>query len=401
MTIGTEITNFINMEREQLLTSAVLIGSANIPFRSVQELSKYPFNYNPIEGFIGMRSSPGCKTVDAFELYGTQLAQKVFLFNETEYSISFNPLSGTVANQIVYNAILEPKDVVLSMDLSSGGHISHYHYLHKFFCVKTYEANTAGVLDYDKIESMCKKYSPKLLIAGASAFPREIRYDILGRICKKYKILLLADISHTALFIITGNHISPFGYADFISVTTHKTTRGPRSGLLFYKHYYKECIEFSIFPLTQSAPRYSDIIGKVVMLDELQKMDIFEYERDILWYSQHFCKVMKMGGLDVYTDGTDTHLSIIKSYYPVSVMQKRLQQHGILTDTCYLPGEITPQGLRFGFLIIAFLKINENDFNTICDLILNILTGKYMINNYKTVNQIIKKYAIKLQLYFN
>lgn len=193
----------------------------------------YQNNYNPIEGFIGMRSSPCCKTVDTFELYGTQLAQKVFLFNETEYSIAFNPLSGTVVNQIVYNAILGPKTLFLA------------------------------------------------------------------------------------------------------------------------------------------------------------------------WYSQHFCKVMKMGGLDVYTDGTDTHLSIIKFYYPVSVMQKRVQQHGISPNTCYLPGEITPQGLRFGFLIIAFLKINENDFNTICDLILNILTGKYMINNYKTVSQIIKKYEIKLQLYFN
>lgn len=393
-----DINKIILSEIEQIKKSFILIGSANIPFQSIIKDVEPLFNYNPIEGFIDNRVSPGCNNIDQLEEIGNRLAEQLFQYKKAEYKMSLNPISGTTSNQIVYNAMLKQNDKVLIMNLESGGHISHYHFLKKYFSLLSYGVTKEGIIDYQQLDILCDKYKPRLIIVGASSYPREIRYDYIYEIAKKHNALILADISHTAIYILNKTHISPFGIADFITITTHKTTRGPRSGLLFYKTKFQKNIEFSIFPLTQSAPRYTDILAKVIMFKELINMNIKEYVNTILKYSKTFSTFMKERGIKVYTYGTDTHLVILELGNNAKIIQSNLMKNNILVDICSIPnGKNT--ALRFGFLIIAFLELTDIDFIRFCNIVYQIICQKNYINYQEEVTNIINLYTNKLDSY--
>lgn len=393
-----DISRIILFEIEQMKNSFILIGSANIPFLSIIENVEPIFNYNPVEGFINSRVSPGCSNIDKIENIGNSLAKQLFNYKTNEYKMSLNPVSGTAANQIVYNAILEQNDTILIMNLESGGHISHYHYLEKYFSVLSYNVTKDGYIDYQQLDNLCNKYKPKLIIAGASSYPREIHYDTIYQISKKHNAFLLADISHTAIYILNKTHVSPFGFADFITITTHKTTRGPRSGLLFYKNEFQKDIEFSIFPLTQSAPRYTDILAKVIMFKELTNMNIEKYVNKVLTYSKYFSNYMKEKGLKVYTNGTDTHLVILELGCNAKRIQANLMKNKILVDICSVPNGRN-NALRFGFLIIAFLKLTITDFISLCNIVYQIICEDSYVNHQELVAKTIKPYSKKLNRY--
>lgn len=383
---------------ENLSGTAIMLGSANLPFHEVNWIKGLPLDFNAAEGKRFERLFPGCSELDQIERYGEELFHSMFKFSE-KYNVSFDPLSGTQANQIVYNAILKPGSTVLALSVQSGGHCSHIDYLKKYHTVIEYHYNKQiNNIDYHEIDMLCSKYSPDLLIAGASSFPLSIKYDVLGKIARKYNVLLLADISHTVLYILEQLHVSPFGEADFVTFTTHKTTRGPRGAILSYKNKFAQAIEKSIFPVSQGAPIYTQICCKVAMLECLKKRTKNEYCNSILKLTQLFIQNMKRASIPLWIDHSDTHLCILDlSGFPnsISYYQKLLEDSGIYANASFLPDDNDKKsGLRFGFMYLATLNIMENDFIKLINIIIQIIQTGIPFNKDET-SMIIRPYYRK------
>lgn len=394
------IDNFFVKEQLQehqkkFMNTAILLGSANLAFPETNFINDYLLDYNAAEGKRFQRIFPGCQELDLIEEYGAECLKK--LFHAPQYfRFSFNPLSGTQANQIVYNAMLKPNSIILSLSLRSGGHMSHIDYLKKFYQVIEYHCDIEKKdIDYDEIEYLCKLHHPDMLIAGASSFPLMIRYDLIGKICKNYDCLLLADISHTALYIMESLQPNPFDWADFVTFTTHKTTRGPRGAILAYKNKYKSQIDFSIFPISQGAPIFSQICKKVIMLEKLLKYNRREYCEQIFHLTNLFINKMKQNDIPLWIDRTDTHLCIIDLQNPhISAydFQNLFEETGIYTNACFLPVDnITPSGIRLGFMMLATLGISDTDLELLSDIIVNIIRTR-KISSKEQVGKIMNPY---------
>lgn len=371
-----KISEYINNS----YNSAILLGSANLPFPSILGLTKLPLDYNAAEGYKNNRIFPACDELNSIENYGEDIINSLFNTSE-KYCVSFDPLSGTQANYAIYNAILEPGDVVLSLAQSSGGHSSHYDYLKKNYILKEYNYNEQEKdIDYKQISNLCDEFHPKLVIAGASSFPLAIKYNVLSDICKQSNSLLLADISHMVIYIMSGLHSNPFHYADFITFTTHKTTRGPRGAILACKEKFISQINASIFPLTQGAPIYSQICAKVLMLEELQRNDLLEYSKRILLLSNKFMEYCRLQNIPLWISHTDSHICVLDTtnlLINASTVQKRLEKNNILVTSCLLPNDKNiPHGIRFGFMMLATLGINLKDFNSLLDYIIKNITNE-------------------------
>ena len=396
---NNEITRIISKEYENINSYANLIGSANYAFPSVLEVLNTPFNLNPAEGSIGERYFPLCDGIDDLEIFGEQKLRELFNI-DNEYSINLEPYSGTQANQIVYNSILEKNDTVVAMNSRCGGHVSHHHFLKKYFNLIEYGIDENEIINYKQIEEICKNYHPKLLVAGCSSYPRQIDYVALGKICKKYNVKLLADISHTVIYIINKNHISPFGVADFVTFTTHKTTRGIRGGIVIYKSEYKKIINKSVFPFMQGAPKFNEILAKVVMIDELLHTDINSYVNDILKITNTFVNHFNNNNLKLYTGGSDSHIITIDltdNNLTGKQCEELLKQQHILVNRNSLPydklGPSITSGIRIGTLSLATLKMDVNDYCKILDVITLTILQKQIIDN-NLVESIVKKYSI-------
>lgn len=392
------VRSIIDNEYSQMNEYVNLIGSANYAFPSVLEAMNTPFNLNPSEGSRGNRYFPLCDDIDALENMAEEWLQKLFHCNG--YVSNIEAYSGTQANQIVYQAVLKQDDTVVIMAPNAGGHVSHYHYLKTFCKIYTYTVNEIEEIDYEEIENLCKNNTPQLLIAGASSYPRNIDYIKLSEICQKYNILLLADISHTAIYIAASRHISPFGYADFITFTTHKTTRGIRGGIVMCKKEFISKINRATFPIVQGAPKFNEVLAKTIMLGELISMDINEYVNTILKISDSFVNIFKKQGLKLYTNGTDSHLIMIdlreSSFSGKDGEDLLLKQH-ILVNRNQLPNDernaSIASGIRIGILTLATLNMPESEYTQIASLIASTIEQKRIID-CSLAREIIMPYRI-------
>lgn len=394
------VRSIIENEYCQMNEYVNLIGSANYAFPSVLEAMNTPFNLNPSEGSRRNRYFPLCDGIDALEDMAEEWLQK--LFNCTGYSSNIEAYSGTQANQIVYQSILKSNDNVLIMAPNAGGHVSHYHYLKTFCNVFTYSINLSEEIDYEEIETLCKKNNPRLIIAGASSFPRNIDYIKLAEISHKYNAFLLADISHTAIYIAANKHTTPFGYADFVTFTTHKTTRGIRGGIVMCKEEFTSKVNRATFPIVQGAPKFNEVLAKTIMLAELNSMDINEYVERILKISNSFVYIFQQQNLKLYTDGTDSHLILVdlreSSLTGKEAEELLLKQH-ILANRNQLPNDkrsanIT-SGIRIGILTLATLNMPEKEYNQLASLIASTINQKSIID-CNLACEIIKPYKIIL-----
>lgn len=391
------IQNILDSERNQMNSYVNLIGSANYAFPSVLQALNTPFNLNPSEGKRGHRYFPLCQNIDELENISENLLCKLF---ECDYYTNIEPYSGTQANQIVYQSILKQGDTVLAMSSKAGGHVSHHHYLNTFCNVINYSVDDNDLLDYNEIQAICVKEKPKLVIAGASSYPRAINYEKLYKICKKSGSYLLADISHTAIYIMSRNHPSPFPFADFVTFTTHKTTRGIRGGIVMCKKEFSCKLEKAVFPIVQGAPKYNEILAKAIMLEELADMNIQRYVDKILKISSCFVDVFKENGLKLYTNGTDSHLILIdlrNSNITGKDCEEILEKEYILTNRNQLPKDTRSayitSGLRIGVLTLATLDMEEIDYKRIAHLIADSIIKQRVLNK-DLCHSIINKYEI-------
>lgn len=392
------INAIVQNEYVQMNNFVNLIGSANYAFPSVLAALNTPFNLNPSEGSRGKRYFPQCNNIDELEEIAEDLLHN--LFHCSDYYSNIEAYSGTQANQIVYQAVLTKGDNVVVMSPDAGGHVSHYHYLKTFVNVHSYSVNDMEEINYEEIETLCKNSQPKLLIAGTSSYPRNINYIKISEICKKYNILLLADISHTAIYIAAQKHTTPFGYADFVTFTTHKTTRGIRGGIVMCKPEYISKINRATFPIVQGAPKFNEILAKTIMLHELNLMDIKEYVNNIQNIANTFVSIFKERGLKLYTNGTDMHLILIdlrnSSLSGKDCEELLLKQH-ILVNRNQLPSDprkaSLTSGVRIGILTLATLSMPIHECCQIASLIADTIIEKRTINS-KIAQNIISKYKI-------
>lgn len=391
------LSNELNIINNQI----IMFASASLPFKSVYNCLSEPINFNPAEGSVNNRFFAGCKNIDKIEQITKDLTIDFFKLNQEDYGACVQPYSGSQANQIVYNAILETgKSCVLAMSPLAGGHVSHWKYLNKFYQLETYGTDENGILDYNKIEEICASKKIDLLIVGASSYPRLIDSKKIFNICKTYNIKLLADISHTVIYESIKED-SIIKNADFITFTTHKTTRGIRGGIILYKKDYEELINQSCFPLTQGAIKLNEILAKAMMFIELKKYNIPNFIDKIKKYKNYFVEYMQNKNVPIFTNGSDIHYVTI--YFDNNMTGKNaeniLANIGILSNRnkVKIKNNIF-EGLRIGFLYLACIKFQLSDFKVLVDIIYDELFTNIHHTSIE-VSSLIQKYNVLNRFY--
>lgn len=352
-----------------------LIASENYPSEAVLEASGSIFQCKYAEGFPNKRYYQGCEVVDEMEQLCIDKCLELFNADKTEYCANVQPNSGASANMIVYNAILNPGDVILSMDTSAGGHISHGHpksFLSKYFNVQTYGVNDEGWLDYDKIEKLANTYKPKLIICGASNYSRKIDFKRFRQIADNVGAMLMADIAHISLLVAKGLHQSPIGIADFITSTTHKQLAGPRGAFIIYRKEFDKQIKLSTIPGLFGGPLENQIYAKLQCFEENLQESAMRKAKNIIRYAKAFESIFKQHNIPLLTDGTDNHLMTIDlTNFNISGKEfaKVLEECGIIVNCNAIPNDkrsfLETSGIRLGVPALVTRDVGES----CCELI--------------------------------
>lgn len=344
------------------------------------------------EGYPGKRYYGGNEVVDKVENLAIERAQKLF---KTDYHVNVQPYSGSPANMAVYFGLLKFGDKLMGMKLDQGGHITHG--LPINFSGKAYKVVSYGVdkktekLDYDEIMEIAKKEKPKIIVCGATAYPRIIDFKKFSKIAESVGAILMADISHIAGLIVGGVHPSPFGLADVITTTTHKTLRGPRSAVIFCKDKYAAAIDKAVFPGLQGGPHDHITAAKAVAFAEAMRPSFKTYAKQIVKNAKILSNEFIKKGCHVVSGGTDNHLLLldVRSYNLTGKKaQELLDKVGISVNKNTIPYDPQPpfvaSGIRLGTPAVTSRRMKEKDMIVIANLIDKTLHGK------KTKKQVVK-----------
>ena len=306
-----EVASACNAELKRQQHNIELIASENIVSEAVLLAAGTPLTNKYAEGFPGKRYYGGCQCVDVVEDIARDRAKKLF---GAEHA-NVQPHCGASANLAVFFALLEPGDTVMGMDLANGGHLSHGSPVNisgKYFNVVPYTLNKETErIDYDELEKKALECRPKLIIAGASAYPRVIDFARFRQIADKVGAYLMVDMAHIAGLVAAGLHPSPVPYADVVTTTTHKTLRGPRGGMILCREEYAKKIDKAIFPGTQGGPLMHIIAAKAVALGEALTDEFKEYQKNIAENAQVLAEAMIAEGFRLVSGGTDNHLMLV------------------------------------------------------------------------------------------
>ena len=369
--------DFIKQEQERQANTVELIASENFVSDNVMAAVGSCLTNKYAEGYPSKRFYGGCSAVDDLEIYCQQKWREVF---NTDYHVNVQPHSGTNANLAAYMAVLQPGDKVLSMSLESGGHLSHGMPLNasgKIYDFIHYGVRADGLIDYVDFGQKLNLYKPKMVVIGASAYSRQIDYDAFHRILEEYRHItgkqcyMMVDMAHVAGLIAAGLHPSPFGYADIITTTTHKTLRGARGGLIFCKSKLDKEIDRAVFPGIQGGPLMHIIAGKAVTAEEALTPKFKEYHRQVLANAKAMSAEFVKMGYDVVTGGTDNHMFLIDlththPHLTGKMVQDELDKHGITLNKNTVPGEtrspMQASGLRIGTSAMTTRGWKEQDF---------------------------------------
>lgn len=375
---------------ENIVSPAVMLAMGTVP------TNKYA------EGYPEKRYYGGCEEVDVLEDLAIERAKKLF---GAEHAC-VQPHSGASANLAVYQAFLEPGDTVMGMNLAHGGHLTHgspvnisgrlYHFI-------PYNVNADGVLDYEEIRRLALEHQPKMIVAGASAYPREIRFDLFAEIAKEVGAYLFVDMAHIAGLVAAGLHQNPVLYADVVSTTTHKTLRGPRGGMILCKKEYAKQIDKAIFPGTQGGPLMHVIAAKAVCFGEALKPEFRTYQEQVVKNAKALSTALLEEGFHLVSNGTDNHLMLVdlqNMNITGKELQNRLDNVYITVNKNAVPNDpaspFVTSGIRIGTPAVTTRGLKEEDMKTISHLI------KLAVTEFDTkadeiraaVNEICSRYPI-------
>ncbi len=398
--VDKEVYNSLIAEVERLNNSIELIASENVVSTAVLEATGSIFTNKYAEGYPNKRYYGGCVNVDAVE----ELAKKrlIELFRCEDYSVNVQPHSGSQANMAVYFAMLDVGDEILGMDLSAGGHLTHgspVNFSGKLFNFISYGTNEEGFIDYDKLEEQALHEKPRMIVAGASAYPRIIDFEKLSEIAKKVNAYLMVDMAHIAGLVATENHPSPFGYADFVTSTTHKTLRGARGGIIFAKKEFEKKINSAIFPGMQGGPLEHVIAAKAVAFKEALEPSFKKYQNQVIKNAKVLAESLMSEGIDLVSGGTDNHLMLLdlrKLNLTGKEAEKLLEDVGITTNKNGIPNDPQPpwitSGIRIGTPAITTRGFNEEECKALGLIISKVLKNK----DDKKIHEKIKNDVLKL-----
>ena len=371
----------LDREVDRQATTVELIASENFASNSVMELAGSVFTNKYAEGYPGNRYYNGCEHMDEIEALAVDELCTLFRCNFA----NVQPHSGANANTAVYQAFLKPGDTILGMDLASGGHLSHGsppNISGKVYSACSYKVKADGYLDYDEIEQMAKDYRPKMIVAGASAYPRQINWEIFRKIADKYGALLLVDMAHYSGLIAGGAYQSPLPYADVVTSTTHKTLRGPRGGIILWNNAnYTKRINSAIFPGTQGGPLMHIIVAKAQCFIEANTHEFKSYARQVVANAKVMTSVFRDKGFKCLTNGTDSHIILLDlsdSKYSGREAADLLEENGITVNKNGIPNDprsfIETSGIRIGTAAETTRGHDEQWFKELADRICQILT---------------------------
>ena len=371
-----EIAAMMGRELDRQEYGIELIASENFASPAVIAAMGSVLTNKYAEGLPGKRYYGGCHFVDELENLCIERAKKLF---GAEFA-NVQPHSGAQANMAVQLAILQPGDTLMGMSLANGGHLSHgspANISGKYYNVVSYDVNhETGLIDYDNIRDLAKKHQPKLMIAGASAYPRAIDFKIFADIAHEVGAVLMVDMAHIAGLVAGGAHMSPVPYADIVTTTTHKTLRGPRGGLILAKEEFAKKLNSAVFPGTQGGPLEHVIAAKAVCLQEALQPEFKTYAHNVVRNSKVMAQALLDEGFDLITGGTDNHL-VLADLRPMNItgmeLQVRCDANHITLNKNAIPGD--PQkpsvtsGVRVGTPAVTTRGMGEEEMKHIAHCI--------------------------------
>ena len=380
--IDPEVAEAIELERKRQQEKIELIASENFVSPAVMQAQGSVLTNKYAEGYPGRRYYGGCEDVDIVERLAIERAKELF---GAEHA-NVQPHSGAQANTAVYFAFLKPGDTVLGMNLAHGGHLTHgspvnisgtyYNFVPYGVDEKT------ETINYDEVERLAKEHKPKMIVAGASAYPRVIDFARLSEIAKSVEAYLMVDMAHIAGLVAAGLHPSPVPYADFVTTTTHKTLRGPRGGMILCKAEYQKQIDKAIFPGIQGGPLMHVIAAKAVALKEASLPSFKTYQEQIVKNAKALAQALEELGFRLVSGGTDNHLMLV-DLRPKKLTgkeaEKRLDEANITVNKNAIPFDpekpFVTSGIRIGTPAVTSRKMDEGAMATIAQLMDKALSG--------------------------
>ncbi len=402
--VDPEVAEAIEAEVNRQRNKIELIASENFVSNAVIEAMGTPLTNKYAEGYPGKRYYGGCENVDVVETLAIERAKELF---GAEHA-NVQPHSGAQANMAVFFAVLNPGDTVLGMSLAHGGHLSHgcpVNMSGKYFNVVSYGVEEdSSVINYDELRKIALECKPKLIVAGASAYPRTIDFKKFSDIAKEVGAYLMVDIAHISGLVATGLHPSPVPYADFVTTTTHKTLRGPRGGLILCKEEHAKAIDKAVFPGIQGGPLMHVIAAKAVCFKEALSDEFKEYQTNIVKNAKALSEALIDNGFNLVSGGTDNHLMLLDlRNIPITGKEAEhmLDEVGITANKNAIPFDpqkpFVTSGVRIGTPAVTSRGLKEEDMKEIAELIA--LTLKDFENSKEAVKARVQALCDKYPLY--
>lgn len=360
-----------------------MIASENFVSYPVMEAMSCVMTNKYAEGYPGKRYYGGCTYVDVAENLARDRAKELF---DCQH-VNVQPHSGSQANMAVYSCLLKPGDTIMGLDLSCGGHLTHglpINFSGKLYNVVPYVVDKeTEVIDFDVLLAQAKEVKPKLIIAGASAYPRILDFEKFRHVCDQVGAYMMVDIAHIAGLIVAGLHPSPVPYADFVTTTTHKTLRGPRGGMVMCKEQYATDLDREVMPGLQGGPLMHIIAAKAVAFKEALKPEFKEYQKKIVANAETLADTLLAKGLKLVSGGTDTHLMLVSFLglkYSGRKIEKVLEQAGITVNKNTVPFDdrkpFIASGIRIGTPAVTTRGMGADEMKQIGDMFARVIEGR-------------------------
>jgi glycine hydroxymethyltransferase len=375
-----EVYAAIQNEEQRQSTGLELIASENFTYRAVLEATGSVFTNKYAEGYPGRRYYGGCEYVDVVENLAIERAKKLF---GAEH-VNVQPHSGSQANMAVYLTILKPGDTVLGMNLSHGGHLTHGHPLNfsgKYYKVVSYGVRKdSEVIDHDELAKLAREHKPKVIVVGGSAYPRTLEFERIAKIARETGAMMMCDIAHIAGLVATGEHPSPVPHAEFVTSTTHKTLRGPRSGMVMCRESFGKDLNRSVFPEMQGGPLVHVMAAKAVCFKEAATDEFRNYIRQVLKNAKTLAAKIASRKFRIVSGGTDTHLMLVDVFSKGingKQAEQALDKSGITVNKNTIPFDqnppMTPSGIRIGTPALTTRGMKEPEMEAIGEWITEVL----------------------------
>jgi glycine hydroxymethyltransferase len=398
----SELYNLIQKEKTRQQNGIELIASENFTSRAVLDCLGSILTNKYSEGLPGKRYYGGNDVIDKIENLCINRALKAYNLDPTKWGCNVQPYSGSVANLAVYLGLLKPHDRIMGLDLPSGGHLTHGFMTAKkrisgtsvYYESIPYKVDSNGIIDYDGLENLADAVRPRLIICGASAYSRDFDYERFSKIAKKHEAFLMADIAHISGFVATGEMKSPFEYCDIVTTTTHKSLRGPRAGIIFFRKEFEQQINEAVFPGLQGGPHENQIAAVATQLLEVSTLEFKEYIKQVRVNAKKLALELEDYGFKIITGGTDNHLMLVdlrNKGISGGKAEKILDYVGISVNKNTIPGDasaLNPSGIRIGTPAITTRGFKEKDMVYLADVLNRVIDigAKIQVeNNPKTI----------------